>query len=301
MIIAEMKGGLGNQMFQYAFAKSLALRNNASLKIDATDYVHTVGDPKKGIRLFGLRYFNIEAGEATAEDLQKFSPYRSAGFLGSIRRYLNTFGDYRKKKFIIEPKDNFFSFDGKMISQPIKEDVYVSGFWQSEEYFRDYSEAIRKQLSVAGSPEGKNKEALEKIKEQNSVAIHVRHGDNATAIAKSHGVLPMDFYKKAIEQIKNRVSDPVFYVFSDDIEWAKENLPKVDAMIAVDWNGDDKNHEDMRLMSACKHHIIANSTFSWWGAWLGFHKDQLVFAPKKYHQEGTVERRDFYPKTWNIL
>ncbi len=296
-----MRGGLGNQMFQYALGKSLSLRNNIQCKIDISNYTSTVGDPFKGIRLFGLSYFNITAEPASKEEVSRFSKYFSPKISGKIARAFNRLGAYFSKPYIVEPKKNFFSFDKELLEKKITKDVYISGFWQSELYFKEYADTIRKELSVKNIPEGKNAETLNNMKNQQAVAIHIRHGDNANVVAKNHGVLGMDFYKQAIAIIKEKVQNPVFYLFSDDIAWAREQLAFAQPLVVVDWNGDDKNHEDMRLMYSCKHHIVANSTFSWWGAWLGAHDTQIVIAPKKYHQVGHASYPDYYPKHWLTL
>lgn len=302
MIIVGMKGGLGNQMFQYALGKSLSLRNNIPTKIDNSNYTSSIGDPFKGIRLFGLSYFNIEEHIASPEELARFSKFISShSVAGKINRALNKIGPYYSKSYIVEPKKNFFSFDKKLLIYPIKKDVYISGYWQSEKYFEQYADIIKKEFTLKASPEGKNKTALENIKSQNSVAIHVRHGDNANAIAKNHGVLSIKYYRQALEIVKAKVELPFYYLFSDDIVWASEQFRDIQSLTVVDWNGDEKNHEDIRLMYSCRHHIIGNSSFSWWGAWLGSKEGQIVIAPKRYYQAVNMHNPDYYPKEWIIL
>jgi len=301
MIIVEMRGGLGNQMFQYALGRSLSLRHDVILKLDVSNYTSALGDPVKGVRLFSLSHFNIECEIASVDDRKKFGIYHSPNYIGKAVRKINRFGDYFRKSYIVEPEKFFFSFDHNFISHPIKKDVYISGYWQSEKYFDEYHEVLKKELTVKNPAQGKNKTFIENVKYQNAIAVHIRHGDNANGIAKNHGVLSMDFYAQAIAIIKEKVFSPVFYLFSDDIPWAKEQLAYLDPLTVVDWNNDDTNYEDMRLMCACKHHIIANSTFSWWGAWLGAREGQIVIAPAKYHQTSNESYPDYYPSHWNIV
>jgi hypothetical protein len=142
---------------------------------------------------------------------------------------------------------------------------------------------------------------LSAIREAESVAVHVRHGDNATAAAQGLGVLPLAYYQKAAGLISEQARHPQFFVFSDDLDWARATLTLPGPATFVTHNGDEKNYEDMRLMAACKHHIVANSTFSWWGAWLGKKDDQIVYAPMKYYINTDQDFRDFYPASWNLL
>jgi hypothetical protein len=165
----------------------------------------------------------------------------------------------------------------------------------------DIGNIIRQELTVKYPYDTQNQAMADKIMNTQSVGIHIRHGDNANSVALNHGVLPIDYYKQAVDLISHALDNPFFYIFSDDIPWAQSALDFLDHKIFVDWNGDLKNHEDFRLLSLCKHHIIANSTFSWWGAWLGKKENQMVFAPQKYYQKMEQKNPDLYPQTWKII
>lgn len=142
---------------------------------------------------------------------------------------------------------------------------------------------------------------LNKINETESISLHVRRGDYVSNLKASseHGVCSIDYYKKAIEHIKSKIKDKkniCFFLFSDDPIWVKDNMTFInDEIVVIDFNNEEKSHEDMRLMSACKHNIIANSSFSWWGAWLNNNQEKIVVAPEKWFKVDNYDTRDLYP------
>lgn len=300
-IIIRLLGGLGNQLFQYALGKQLSIIHNRPLKLDVNYYTAAKSDPKLGIRVYGLNHFNIEEKFATAEELAPFRKYLKKDFFSKVRRHLSGVGEYYKRSYIFEPPKNYFVFDQRLLSAPLKSPVYLDGFWQAEKYFLGIEKIIRQEFAFKEVPDTTNQKMLSDISSVDSVAIHIRHGDNATKVAKNHGVLPLEYYQKAIDDLTKTVKNPSFFVFSDDPTWAKENLQLGFPAVFVSHNGDEKNYEDLRLMSACKHHIIGNSTFSWWGAWLGKKTGQLVYAPKRYHMVSNIPTVDLYPQTWKKI
>jgi hypothetical protein len=181
----------------------------------------------------------------------------------------------------------------------LPDNSYLSGLWQTEKYFKDCEEIIRTEFTFKQPLNKKNSELSETIRRKNSVSIHIRRGDYIynSEEYKIHGLCSIDYYKKAVECIANKAGELTLFIFSDDIEWVKNNLKFDFPIIFVDNNVDDI-HEDLRLMSLCKHNIIANSTFSWWGAWLNNNKEKIVIAPKKWFNEFEADTKDIYPDSW---
>lgn len=175
------------------------------------------------------------------------------------------------------------------------------GYFQSEKYFIDYSQRIRQSFTFKNKPDELNSEMLNRIKETESISLHIRRGDyvsNLTANSE-HGLCSIDYYKKAVEYIKSKTEsrgNRCFFLFSDDPIWVKENMMFLgDEMVVVDFNTGEKSYEDMRLMSMCKHNIIANSSFSWWAAWLNNNPDKIVIAPDKWFVVDYYDTCDLYP------
>lgn len=303
MIIIRLIGGLGNQFFQYALGHSLAQKTGQELKLDAFAYEGNKADPQAGIRTFGLDHFNISASLATKEDLAVLHRYFRTDWIGKIAKGVNLLkpGPYWSKDYIVEPVKNMRYFDEHLIAGPLKNPVYIRGFWQTPMYFTGCVEEIRRELSVRDPAVGQNAGLLKELDLENSVSVHVRHGDNANQVASEHGVLPLEYYREAANKIAQQVDNPRFYVFSDDPGWAKTNLHLPYKTSFVDWNNDKNNFEDMRLQTACKHHIVGNSTFSWWSAWLGKKAGQIIYAPKCYYVGQDISETDYYPPDWNLL
>ena len=283
MVIVNLKGGLGNQMFQYALGRHLAEKNNVVLKLDTTSLskAEEIGNI---YRPFDLDAFNIKNELATPQEVRSL-------------RY--PYGIFSKLKNIFERKilrKTFVEFDAKVLE--LKDDTYLDGYWQSPKYF----EAIRNTLLAdftLKNPLSPSGQALqEKILKSTSVALHVRHGDYVTnqRVLNENGICSVEYYKRAIEIILSKVPDPTFFVFSDDIEWAKANLTlPTDAVFVSDKT--ISAPEELYLMSACQHNIIANSSFSWWGAWLNQNGDKTVIAPTPWFDTITYDK-NLIPDSW---
>jgi len=304
-LTVHLMGGLGNQLFQYAFGRMLAHANGAELLLDASGY-ETYGpeNPERGVRACGLQHFNI-AGRIVGGQHAPASPWmdlqRKAGKSGRLlRRLLDLPRPYYLRQEIDEPKGNYFRFDPRVCARTFQGALSVRGFWQTEKYFKRIEPLLRGELRWRTAlPRGDA--ALAGLIEQSiSVGIHVRHGDNA-GVAAALGVLPTQYYAGAVRQLGQQFPEASFFVFSDDIEWAKVVLPGNLRRTLMPRNRDGRDHEDLRLMSLCKHHVIANSTFSWWGAWLGKKPGQIVYAPRRYYQNIDRPNPDLYPKDWRLI
>lgn len=301
LILMRLRCGLGNQLFQYALGRHLSIIHDRPLLLDTSEYRAAVADPRQGIRVYGLQHFNIRAGIAGPEETAPFRKYYRPSLFSRVLRRVGGVGIFSNHTFVYKPFQKTHIFYPRILTGRHRRTVYLDGFWQSEKYFSPIGNILREELVLREPPDDYNRGMLERIDSSESVCVHVRHGDNANQAAAQHGVLPPDYYRKAIDDLVRAVPNPRFFVFSDDPEWARENVhPGRDATY-VDGNGDERNYEDLRLMGRCRHHITGNSTFSWWGAWLGRRAGQRVYAPGRYFMHLEVPIGDYYPKSWNII
>ena len=200
----------------------------------------------------------------------------------------------RRNSFVVEP--HYLYWPGL---NEVKGSAYLLGYWQSEKYFADYSDEIREDFTFKSPLSERNSDLANQISSVNSVSVHVRRGDYVTNAKNAFiGVCPLSYYEQATELIKSRVESPVFFVFSDDMDWVKSNLKLDVKTVMVNHNSGSESYNDMRLMSMSKHHIIANSSFSWWGAWLNPNPEKIVIAPKKWFRNGEFDTSDLIPSNW---
>jgi hypothetical protein len=284
VVIVKLDGGMGNQLFQYATGRYLAQKLNAELKLDIDIYT------AKNKRQYALHHFNVQEVFSSAGERKNLK--RKEFF----RRQLNKLGVGLKPYWYTEQKPGY---DANI--EKLTDNVYLEGFWQSEKYFKPIEGTIRREFTVKDSPSELNRKYLDEIRSVNSISIHVRRGDYVTEKETNavHGVCDLEYYRKAIDRVSAEVSDPRFYIFSDDMEWTKANLSSsTHPSIYIDHN-QTAPHEDLRLMYSCKHHIIANSSFSWWGAWLNDNAEKKVIAPRNWFR--TLENRDIIPGGWLTL
>lgn len=289
MIIVKIIGGLGNQIFQYAFGRYLAEIHGTELKLDIT------GFEQYKLHAYSLGQFNIVENFATKEDIARLQKYRKKPsrkwflyntFIADNRRYVQE-GSFQFIPALLETGG----------------DAYLEGFFQTEKYFKGIEEIIRKEITVKTPLSGKDKEMADAMAQTTSVMMHIRRGDYVTDQASNHlhGTCGVEYYKKAVSIIAGKVENPHLFVFSDDHEWVKENIKLGYPTTYVDHNGADKNYEDLRLMSLCRHHVIANSSFSWWGAWLSSHPGKIVVGPKRWFQNPGKKAEvfdDVLPEGW---
>lgn len=289
MIICNIIGGLGNQMFQYAAARALALRRGAELVLDVSDFdgygLH------QGFEL--ARIFSLDVAIADRQSIRRVLGWQSGK---TVRRFLRKapFSMLRSSRLVIEPGFTYWSGLAD-ISLP----VYLLGYWQSEKYFSDVADEIRQDFTFRAEQEGRNAELASQMVSENAISLHVRRGDyvsNKKTLA-THGICSLEYYQRAVALLAERVENPVFYVFSDDMAWVRDNLQIDFPVHYVDHNRGSQSYNDMRLMSLCKHHIIANSSFSWWGAWLNQSASKIVIAPKNWFANGT-DTSDLIPADW---
>ena len=289
MIISRLIGGLGNQMFQYAVARALAEKTHQHLKLDVFSF--STYKLHNGFEL--VRIFEGNKELATAEDVRAMLGLQNFPMLKRLvlRPELVWL---RSKKLVAEP--HFRYWDGL---KHISKDAYLIGYWQSEKYFKSIEATVRSDFTFKQPMSQVNQNIANNIAQSNSISLHVRRGDyvqNSVTLA-AHGVCSLEYYQAAIAYMIERVAQPKFFIFSDDIEWVKNNIRINFPCQYVENNHGAESYNDMRLMSLCQHHIIANSSFSWWGAWLGTYIKKIVISPKKWFaNDNNVS--DLFPPDW---
>jgi hypothetical protein len=294
MVIVRLLGGLGNQMFQYAAGRQLAAFHQTELKLDVSFYRYRGQDHT--YRNYGLRHLSVHPMFAQREEIVAIQGTPTAIVLriaSALNRRLNPF--FREPFF---SETQVGPFKPEIWSTP--RDVYLDGYWQSEKYFSDISGTVRREFAVRHELDVQNGEMAARIRDTQSVSVHVRRGDYVSdpTISLIHGTCGLDYYLRSIHVIADQVVHPHFFVFSDDLVWAKENLRLDYPTTFVDHNNSDTCYEDLRLMSLCRHNITANSSFSWWGAWLNANPTKVVVAPKRWFRDASRDTRDLFPDGW---
>lgn len=292
MVITHLIGGLGNQMFQYAAGRALSLAQGVPLYLDTQDF--------KGYTLHNgyemHRIFNIDTQIANTSDIRQVLGWRA---FDPLRRKLfhEKFVNFRGKNLFV---DSLSAQRFNLEDMPAYS--YLMGNWQSERYFSHLEQVIRADFSFKKLLLGRNAELSDLISKTTAVSLHVRRGDIATnSISLAiHGLCSLDYYERAIEYIADKIPKPEFVIFSDDMPWVRENLQVDYPCHYVDHNIGIDSYNDMRLMSLCHHHIIANSSFSWWGAWLNPSKEKIVVAPQRWFA-ANYNSTDIVPSSWKQI
>lgn len=292
MIISYILSGLGNQMFQYAAGKSLALHHKTELKLDIDWFSHK--EKQQTRREYGLGIFNLPDKIALKEETEKFTKKPPNNIFGRLKvKYDLSLPTY-KRTIYEEPHFHFdrHFFDGR-------KSALIIGYWQSEKYFLPIADLIRQTFTIPVI--GKENERLEnKIRSTNAISLHVRRGDmvNNPEVARVHGSCDLKYYLEAIQKLSSEIHDPEFFVFSDDSEWCRQNIQIESPTYFIDNNQGNQAWQDMQLMRMCRHHIIANSSFSWWGAWLNPNPDKKVIAPARWFNNNDKNLSDLLPPGW---
>ena len=268
MIVIEASGGLGNQMFQYALYKKLEFMNK-DVAFDTSFFRSKQNLRELEIGVFGVQYKSITDKEAAC--------IRGYGYQDSILDKLK----YKFKPSKIKTyRDVIEKFQPEVLTM---DNVYLCGYWQSEKYFKDIRHIILKEFDFPAEIKKKTEVLCEQMEKENSVSIHIRRSDYLTEQnAKIYGnICTETYYENAIAYMDSQIDSPQYYVFTDDLAWAREYFKEDRFSIVDEYRGKD-SYTDMYLMSRCKHNIIANSSFSWWGAWLNQNPEKKVLAPKKW-------------------
>lgn len=284
MIIVKITGGLGNQMFQYALGRKLSIANEVEFKLDINEY------QSDKIRSYTLNKFNISENIATSEEIESIkNPH---GILSEV---------FRRVRFKIT-KNVYPDWEPWVFKK--KDKYYFDGFWQTERYFLDIRSTLLHEFTLKTPLEKSHPDLTKEVEANNSLSIHIRRGDYLTnaddynfKLMRSTG-----YYQKSLEYLVSRTPNAKLYVFSDDPEWVQEHLDlPADTHFATEYNLTD--YQELILMSKCKHNIISNSTFSWWGAWLNNFTNKVVIAPSPWTSAPDNEKRhgNIIPDTWKTL
>lgn len=286
MIVINIKGGLGNQLFQYALGRHLALIHNTSLALDV-----------RGFQFDPLRSFRLNAFNISAEIVSPGQNVFQEKILRRLRSPKNPFNRFFQEK-LITIRENGFPFEKEILNSP--DNIFLDGYWQSEKYFQEIASVIRSDLTLVEQLPPHLDQLRNQICNTTSVSLHVRRGDYASdpTTTAFHGLYSPGWYAKAAEEIKKSVSNPHFFIFSDDYEWVKGNLNLNSPCTFIKPSPDGKEAQDLYLMSQCEHNIIANSSFSWWAAWLNNNPEKKVIAPARWFMGGNLDTRDLLPDSW---
>lgn len=284
MIVVKLKGGLGNQMFQYAAGRALAIRTGTELLLDTGVFTDSYD------REYGLDKFRIKARVAKELELAPWPKWQRKP-CELLQRAGIQMRWYRELHLGFDPKWPLLG-----------DDTYIEGYFQSEKYFSDIKNVLVEDFNLSASISSKNLELSERIIRSESVMLHVRRGDYVSSpkAAEKHGACGLEYYSRAVELIKSSVVNPKFFVFSDDLDWAKSNLSLTNDPVFVD--GNQSNPEvDIHLMALGKHYVIANSSFSWWGAWLSRSEKNVVIAPSPWFAETSSVDQAIYSSKWKLI
>jgi len=287
MIVTQLLGGIGNQFFQYAIGRALACKHCVPLRLDTAPFKHY------HLRTYALEHFAIEGEILSDTERNKLGLNRLPR--GRVVRAVHKLFGRSSIPVIHEEK---FEFDASILDAPPS--CYLQGYWQSPKYFATIEPHIRQELTCRHALTGRNAEFAARIASCQAVSLHLRRGDYVTSARTSqyHGTCGPDYYTTAEALLRERVGALELFVFSDDPDWAEANLHFPSPAIYLRHNGPERDYEDLRLMTLCKHHIIANSTFSWWGAWLCQNPGKLVIAPRNWFKEANHSTADLIPDSW---
>ena len=293
MIIVRLMGGLGNQMFQYAAGKALADRLGVPLQLDRTFLDQRSENPGYTLRNFELDVFQISAGTVEKSVVARMrKPLENS----MHRKLSNMFPSLIRNHVFSETQKKLIK-EFELLTDP----VYMEGYWQTEKYFLSIADQLRsKDFIPVAAISSMNAELLRKIGRTSSVSMHVRRGDYVTNAEtnKYHGICSVDYYQHSAKMIVEKTGADHFYVFSDDPEWVKANIVLPYSTTYISHNIARESYWDIVLMQHCKHHIIANSSFSWWGAWLNSSKEKIVVAPEKWFTDPSAVSNQMISEGW---
>jgi hypothetical protein len=284
-VVVPLIGGLGNQMFQYAAARAVALRTGSALKLELSWFGT---DPD---RQYALEPFAISA-------TTMLSAKQEAPKYDRLSRIWRRLPIARRQNGLPVFKEASFRYDTAI--EQVRGSAFLDGYFQSEKYFSNYREQIAADFKLRSAPLPPATAVLSLISQTDAICLHIRRGDYVTNKAANahHGTCSLEYYKAALECVASDLVRPHCFVFSDDPAWARENFVPAIPVTIVDIHSSNEAHEDLRLMAACQRFVIANSSLSWWGAWLGSHRNKKVVAPAQWFQKRDIDTSDLVPSSW---
>ena len=277
IVMVRLLGGLANQLFQYSMGRALAIRTGSLLRFDTRDLDDDI------LRNYALHQFNIKGQAASLSELDYFRA------IGAGERYQ-----------LLAEKSFRFQVEATLAEAP----VYAQGYWQSERYFESIEQVLRRDLTLT---RGFSQEGASLVREirshRSSVSVHIRRGDYVTNPTTNafHGCVSSDYVHRAMELMLKRYEDAVFYVFTDDLNWARENINHASNSVFIAERIMTTDGEELSIMGSCQHHILSNSSYSWWGAWLNPRRTKLVVAPTPWFRSTDVDPQDLYCANWVLL
>jgi hypothetical protein len=295
MIISKIYQGLGNQLFQYAYGKARAIELNVEFKIDTSYYENYSEVTQFGYtykRDFGLNRFQVTAKEATAEEIDAVLHPIGKSILHKLSNRLRLKSKKLNKKFYI--KENIENFSPELLN--ILDNTYVEGYFTNEKYFKNIKSILVKEFTLIDPPTDVNQEIIQEMENCNSICISIRRTNFLNN--PLHGTCGEAYYYDAMKLMASKVENPIFYVFSDDNEWINTFFDSQGFECRFIQHNYPDFYEDFRLMTNCKHHIIPNSTFPWWAAWLSENESKIVIAPKYWLNSNEIDYSDYIPSDW---
>lgn len=291
MVAVALTDGLANRMFQYAFGLGLKSQG-VNVLYDRCHYKPKKSQTWEFVEITDA-FPNLEIEYTKKWDFMFSFP----GYIKGSRYLLKFLKLFKVENVFIEPSLRYIPH----ITEKIETKTLFYGHWQTEKYFENCVDMVRKQFVFSPFSENENIACCNKMAGEESVAIHVRKGKDYRLWKSTHGICEKDYYTRSINYIREKIKNPIFYVFTDNTQWVKENLIEIDYTL-VDWNPikGKFNYRDMQLMACCKHNIIANSTYSWWGAWLNKNPNKIIIAPEKWVNglEQHLVDNDIIPARW---
>ena len=292
-IIAQIQGGLGNQLFQYAAARAIAHHYQSDLLLDINWYQH--------------HHEDVTPRQYQLENFQIFETANFSGETPSIPKRWRRLLQERLcvSPFIFVEKQHYF-FDKKVfdLNLPSRQDLYLMGYWQSYKYFDDIRSLLQHELGLKFALDAHHQAYFEAITQSSSTMLHVRRGDYVSlhSASRVHNVVDLAYYHRAMKKALEYDPSAQFFIFSDDLEWAKGHLPYQERLTYIEpREGRDDVVKELSLMRACKSHILANSSLSWWGAWLKKYDGGFVIAPSRWVNDRNVTLDDLFPTNWLCL
>jgi|WetSurMetagenome_2_1015567.scaffolds.fasta_scaffold01922_11 hypothetical protein len=289
MIVVKLEGGLANRMFQYAFYLAIKeIRNDVF--IDENSFKPAWSFENISIK---KTFPNVQFKDAEMKHF--YAESKNSKLVKLLRNILEKYSD----KYFHEEETKYYP----TLINNLPKNCYLRGYWQTEKYFYGIKDKIIKAFSFNTFTENENIITAKQMSEENSISIHVRKGkDYFCNGGITYGTCTLEYYKEAIKYINEHIPNPIFYVFTDNPQWVKDKFQFINYKL-VDWNpvSGEKNYRDMQLMTYCKHNIIANSSYSWWGAWLNQTPDKIVIGPKVWFNKEIKQGKDIIPHKWIVI
>lgn len=289
MVIIRLKGGMGNQMFQYAFGRRIAQQLNTELRIDLSLLLDRARGEEHVYRDYDLTIFKVPHQFVVSPTiLRLLYKTKSSKVCKLTREWLA-----KGKHYVKEPH---FEVVEQLLKQPSPNTIY-EGWWQSERYFSDISEDIKNVFTFVHPLLKKSEDLMQQIKNTKAICLNVRRTDFLKV--DNLNTTNKDYFFRAADAMAEKVKKPHFFIFSDDIAWCRTHLKlNYPTTVVGHEHKGEKFGNYMRLMKACQHFIIPNSSFAWWAVWLNEHQDKIVIAPKNWFNQKEHDTSDLVPKEW---